>query len=190
MRENTNPLDNIRIASPCGADWDAMYGSDRKRFCSECRLNVYNISEMTQDEAENMILRSEGRLCLRVFKRKDGTVLTQDCPVGWKHVKRRISLVYKAAIGLASGFLAGMLGLGAMRTLAEFVQYPDPPPLPESTNGVTFGLYDGTVSNLPEIKNEIFKERKNKDERIAVQGRVEKMAGMGQSIHMDPFRTP
>jgi hypothetical protein len=41
MKESTNPLDKIKIASPCGANWDEMYGSERKRFCAECKLNVY-----------------------------------------------------------------------------------------------------------------------------------------------------
>lgn len=127
MKELTNPLDKIRIASPCSADWDRMYGNERKRFCSECKLNVYNISEMTKDEAENFILRSEGRLCLRIYQRRDGTVITRDCPVGWQRVKRRVSLVYKAALGLAGGFLAGVLGVGASRAM-DSLSGPIPPP--------------------------------------------------------------
>jgi hypothetical protein len=127
MRESTNPLDKIKIASPCSANWDEMYGSERKRFCAECKLNVYNVSEMTKDEAENFILRSEGRLCLRVFQRRDGTVITRDCPVGWARVKRRISRVYSAALSIAGGFLAGVLGLGALRALDELGQAIPPP---------------------------------------------------------------
>ena len=59
-----------------------MYGDDRRRFCSQCKLNVYNLSGMTRDEAEQLVMNSEGRLCVRFFRRKDGTVLTQDCPAG------------------------------------------------------------------------------------------------------------
>ena len=83
MNKYTNPLNSVRIASPCSADWNKMYGSERKRYCSECKLNVYNLSDMSQREAENFLINSEGRVCLRVFRRKDGTVLTKDCPVGW-----------------------------------------------------------------------------------------------------------
>jgi hypothetical protein len=160
MRESTNPLDKIKIASPCSANWDEMYGSDRKRFCAECKLNVYNISEMTKNEAENFILRSEGRLCLRIYRRQDGTVITRDCPVGWARVKRRISRVYSAALGLAGGFLAGALGLGALRELEAFTDYKEAPaPNYESGNGVSFGLSDGMVSNAPMIKAEILLKR-------------------------------
>lgn len=155
MKENTNPLDNIRIASPCGADWNKMYGSERKRFCAECRLNVYNISEMTKDEAESLILRSEGRLCLRIFKRADGTVITQNCPVGWARVKRRMSLVYKGMAGLATGFIAGVFGLGALRALESFVDYKEPPPPPD----ISFGGFGGMVENVPMIKAEILLKR-------------------------------
>jgi hypothetical protein len=162
MRESTNPLDKIKIASPCSANWDEMYGSERKRFCGECKLNVYNISEMTKDEAENFILRSEGRLCLRIYKRRDGTVITRDCPVGWARVKRRISRVYSAALGLAGGFLAGVLGLGALRELEAFTDYKETPaPLytEASGDGVSFGISDGMVSNVPMIKAEILLKR-------------------------------
>lgn len=117
MRERTNPLDKLEIASPCSADWDKMFGSERKKFCSECSLNVYNVSEMTQTEAENLILRSEGRLCLRLYKRADGTVITKNCPVGWARVKRRMTRVSGAVAGLLGGFLMGLLGLGALRGL-------------------------------------------------------------------------
>lgn len=43
MQHYTNPLDSVRIASPCSSDWNAMYGNERMRFCSECKLNVYKV---------------------------------------------------------------------------------------------------------------------------------------------------
>lgn len=191
MKELTNPLDKIKIASPCGANWNEMYGSERKRFCAECKLNVYNISEMTKDEAENFILRSEGRLCLRVYRRRDGTVITRDCPVGWKRVKRRITRVYSAALGLAGGFLAGVFALGALRELAALTDYKEvPEPFYKTSDGVDFGVY-GTVVNLSEVKTDISKGRKkNKSRDTFGVGRIEKIASMESSLHMDPFRTP
>jgi hypothetical protein len=187
MKENTNPLDNIRIASPCGADWGKMYGSERKRFCAECKLNVYNISEMTREEAENLIIRSEGRLCLRIFRRMDGTVLTQNCPVGWARVKRRLSRMRTAVFGIVGGFVAGVFGMAGMRALGEFTDQKE---VPERFYESTGGFDRGQVSNLPEAKSEISRDRKTNGTRGAVVGRVEKIATMEQSIHMDPFRTP
>lgn len=113
MNEFTNPLENIRIASPCSQDWNAMIGTERKRYCGECKLNVYNLSGMTRTEAENLLAGTEGRLCVRFYKRADGTVLTKDCPVGWKALKKRVSVAATAFASLFFSLISG-LGLAAM----------------------------------------------------------------------------
>ena len=56
-------LEQIRIASPCSADWERMAGNDRVRFCSQCNLNVFNFSEMTTAEVERLVATTQGRLC-------------------------------------------------------------------------------------------------------------------------------
>ena len=91
-------LERVRIASPCTADWEQMIGDDHIRFCSQCNLNVYNLSAMTRREAEELIASREGRLCARLYRRSDGTVLTGDCPVGLRAVIRKISRVAGAAL--------------------------------------------------------------------------------------------
>lgn len=103
-----SPLNNIRMASPCSANWDEMFGDERKRFCGECRLNVYNLSGMTRDEAENLLMMSEGRVCIRYYQRPDGTVLTKDCPVGWARIKRRVSTVAAAVFSLVLSLFSGL----------------------------------------------------------------------------------
>lgn len=113
----TSPLDNIRVASPCPADWDQMFGDERKRFCSECKLNVYNLSGMTRREAENLLISTEGRLCVRFFKRADGTVLTADCPVGWAALKRRAARIATAAASMLFGFASGLIAFRSSETV-------------------------------------------------------------------------
>jgi hypothetical protein len=81
-------LADIRVASPCHAAWGNMKGDEQTRFCSLCRKNVYNLSEMTRQEAENLIREKEGKLCVRYYQRADGTVLTKDCPIGVAVVRR------------------------------------------------------------------------------------------------------
>ena len=103
------PLDNIRVASPCSADWDAMYGDDRKRFCGDCKLNVYNLSGLTRAEAESLIMNAEGRLCVRFYRRVDGTILTSDCPVGWAKVKRHTQLILTAGFSMLIALFTGVL---------------------------------------------------------------------------------
>jgi hypothetical protein len=108
MAKFDNPLKNLKIASPCSQDWDAMIGDDRKRFCGECKLNVYNLSGMTREEAENLIINSEGRLCVRFYRRSDGTILTEDCPVGWRTLKKRISRTAAAFVSMLFGLIGGL----------------------------------------------------------------------------------
>jgi len=135
MSNYDNPLDNIKIASPCSADWSAMEGDDRRRFCGDCKLNVYNLSGMTRYDAENLLRLSEGRLCVRYFQRPDGTVLTEDCPVGWAKVKQRISLMAAAAFSLVISLFAGIFVMSSFRRNTQVVgaiAYPRPTPTPKT----------------------------------------------------------
>jgi hypothetical protein len=75
-------MQQIRIASPCSADWNRMAGDDRVRYCPQCKLNVYNFSKLSTAEIGLIVAAREGRLCARFYQRSDGTMLTQNCPVG------------------------------------------------------------------------------------------------------------
>ena len=133
------PLETIRIASPCHADWDQMEGDAQTRFCRTCRKNVYNLSEMTRAEAEALVTRTEGRLCVRFYTRTDGTVLTQDCPVGLRAVRRKLvkKLSYAAAVLLSCG--TGLLRWTGMAQAIIPAKKPAhvgvKPPLPTRTMG-------------------------------------------------------
>jgi hypothetical protein len=109
MSKFNDPLDNIQIASPCPADWNEMYGDGRKRFCGDCKLNVYNLSGMTRSEAEALIMNAEGRLCVRFYRRADGSVITKDCPVGWAKVKQRTRVYATAIASLLMALFTGVL---------------------------------------------------------------------------------
>jgi hypothetical protein len=102
-------LPNIRVASPCSADWNAMTGDDRVRACGDCNKNVYNISELTREEAEALIVAKEGRLCVRYFQRKDGTILLKDCEVAVSQKRKRRIIAAGAAALLAGGAGAGFM---------------------------------------------------------------------------------
>lgn len=103
-------LRQIEIASPCTASWEQMQGDDRVRYCGECKLNVYNLAALSQDEVERLIVETEGRLCGRIYRRADGTVMTRDCPVGFAALRRRLAgLVGRiAAVVVFAGGLFGM----------------------------------------------------------------------------------
>ena len=100
---NANLLPNIKIASPCHADWGQMTGNERTRFCASCQKNVFNLSAMTARQAADLIREKEGRLCVRYYLRRDGTILTRDCPVGLAAVRKqflKIAAVFVGAFAL------------------------------------------------------------------------------------------
>ena len=108
MAKFDNPLNNLKVASPCSQDWNAMLGDNRKRYCGECKLNVYNLSGMSREEAEALIMNAEGRLCVRFYKRRDGSVITEDCPVGWARLKQRTRVWATAAFSLIMALFSGV----------------------------------------------------------------------------------
>jgi hypothetical protein len=103
-------LDRIRTASPCYEPWEAMVGDERVRACARCNLDVYNLSAMTRDEAEALIVERRGNLCARYFRRIDGTILTADCPTGarGRHQRRWIATAIATTVGLGAAAHAMM----------------------------------------------------------------------------------
>ena len=117
-------LQSVRVASPCNADWNEMQAveGERVHFCSGCSKNVYNLSAMSQSEAEGLLRKHEGRLCVRYYQRRDGTVLTGDCPVGAQAV--RMALIRRSVV--AAGLFALMFGAMAAINRAEMSQRQAP----------------------------------------------------------------
>jgi hypothetical protein len=111
QRSKPDPINlaNIRIASPCPADWEKMVGDERVRHCAECNLNVYNLSAMTERQVQELIAASSGkRLCARFYRRADGTVLTQDCPWSVRALTRKVSRVAAAVLTAIMGVTVAM----------------------------------------------------------------------------------
>ena len=110
MTTNPTNIDRLRIATPCPISWEQMTGDNRVRHCDHCGLNVYNISELSRIEAEALIASTEGRLCARLFRRADGTVLTKDCPVGLRALRMRVSKRAAAVFAAIASFSAVAFG--------------------------------------------------------------------------------
>ncbi len=102
---HNSPLDKIKVAAPCTMAWRWMSGNDRVRYCRQCSLNVYNLSAMSRWEAEELIRRNEGRLCVRFYRRADGTILTENCPVGLQAIKKKLALARTHILGAIMSFL-------------------------------------------------------------------------------------
>ncbi len=123
MKRRTSPLDNVNVAAPCPADWEGMNGTEKVRFCALCNLNVYNLSGMTKAEAERLIVRSEGSLCVRYYRRADGTILTRNCPVGLRALKKRLTRMASALASLILSFMAGLLAFAGLQKISPATNY-------------------------------------------------------------------
>jgi hypothetical protein len=102
----------ISVASPCKASWEQMAGDPNVRFCGACSKNVYSLDNLTTEEVRQLIVEKEGKLCWRFFVRRDGTVLTKDCPVGIKRVRQRMFAAIATACALVASSAAVVLRSG------------------------------------------------------------------------------
>src|SRR5262249_51221624 len=91
------------------------------RHCAMCKLNVYNLSDMTRAEAEKLLSDHEGAKlpCVNYYQRKDGTIITKDCPVGLEAVRRRMAWLVNgmvAAMFFCAGNILWAAGADGSRT--------------------------------------------------------------------------
>src|SRR5690606_3432990 len=107
MAKDIPLLQRITVAAPCSADSDDLEGDERRRYCRQCKLHVYNFAAMTSEQVQELVQRHEGRLCGRLYRRADGTVLTQDCPVGIARIRRQVRRWVVRAAGVVLVLLGG-----------------------------------------------------------------------------------
>ena len=134
-------LDRVAIASPCSADWAAMTGDERARFCQQCEKHFYNISAMSAEEAEGFLRGTAGEACLRIYRRADGTVLTADCPVGARRKRHR-----RAVASFVGG---GLMTAGAL--LAAARAQPHAPAYVDGSLIPTVGVAPMSTAPLPPV---------------------------------------
>src|SRR5436190_3967616 len=100
LRVIATQLDQITIASPCTVPWESMPGNERVRYCGQCRQQVYNIEELTSGQAMHLIQQWERRVCVRILRRNDGTVVTADCWTRLRAARQRGMLPWLAMLAV------------------------------------------------------------------------------------------
>ncbi len=100
----------VRIASPCEESWESMRGDERARFCQRCQLHVFNLASLGEAEVRALVDQTGGSVCARVYRRRDGTVLTRDCPTGVARLRRRA----RRGLVAAASLLAALVGFRAL----------------------------------------------------------------------------
>ncbi len=109
----TSFIDSLQIAKPCNASWDDMKGDARVRHCGACKLNVYDLSSMTRADATALVQAKEGKLCIRMLKRADGTVITEDCVDRLSDARRAGVSTFAIALAFTGAMFAAACGVGA-----------------------------------------------------------------------------
>lgn len=131
-------IDSLNVASPCPVSWESMTGDDRSRMCGQCERRIYNISRMSSAEAYELITGSSDRVCVRLFRRADGKVMTSDCPKGLAACRKRIAAFAGAAF-------AALLGLFSVSS-AQRPSFNDSQGTRSETS-VTIPIVQGTVKD-------------------------------------------
>jgi hypothetical protein len=151
-------LKQVKIASPCHADWNAMAGNEQVRFCGSCQKNVFNLSAMTQSEAATLIQETEGTVCVRFYRRADGTMLTSDCPVGVRAQQQQNRRTLAATL-LASAGIGAALALshrGSEPTIRVLPMAPIAAPAPTEILGEpTMGMVSQWGKQAPSTSNQL-----------------------------------
>jgi hypothetical protein len=125
---------DLQVSSPCPMSWDAMAGDDRVRYCGKCRLSVYNLTRMSPEEVEQVVLSTGGRLCGRLFVRGDRTATAENCPSA--AMNRRKKALWAAGVLMILGSIAWAFRAWepdrstAPPWVQSFLNWVDPKPQP------------------------------------------------------------
>ena len=98
------------------------------RFCGQCRQNVYNVEAMSRGEARRLIAAREGRVCVRILRRPDGTVVTADCWARLRAARRRGFLPFLGMMVLVGFTELSAIGVGLVRLKGVIGGGPPPAP--------------------------------------------------------------
>ena len=159
-------LNQITLASPCDVDWNDMHGNAQVRDCALCAQKVYNLITMSEVEIAELFARNEKLPCIRLYRRRDGTIITQDHCATYTPVQRHVLL--KGLVPLAvSVLLAGCQHQPsvthqpiALLPNENTIPYLMPPP----TAGVPLPMHPGQTPSLPQrtdinqVMNNYFKK--------------------------------
>ena len=122
--------DLLLIAAPCPVSWESMKGDDRVRFCSGCSKNVFNLSDMSDIELEHFLQANGANQCVRLFRRSDGKIMTDNCPLAFRAIRNKWRRIVHIASALVAGFCAAAGGVRAQSQGATEQTNPADPKKP------------------------------------------------------------
>jgi hypothetical protein len=104
-------LERFKVIEQCPVRWEAMQGGAQERTCSSCDHSVFNISNMSRREGEELIESGQARgekICIYYYQAPSGRIVTEECPPAVRGPRRRIlRMAAAASAGLALGLTTG-----------------------------------------------------------------------------------
>lgn len=98
-REIRDLLADVSVLKPCGVDWNTMTGDEQVRVCSQCNLNVHNLSAMNALEAATLVKRRKTeRVCVYFKRNLDGSVKVDNCPQQIKSLRTKVFCAAAASL--------------------------------------------------------------------------------------------
>jgi Carboxypeptidase regulatory-like domain/Ankyrin repeats (3 copies)/Ankyrin repeats (many copies) len=89
--------EQLKIKTPCSANWDQMIGNEWVRFCEHCQLTVNDLTPLTPKRVRRLIENSKGRLCVRYRVSREGTPLLKAVPQQLHQIRKRVSKIAASA---------------------------------------------------------------------------------------------
>lgn len=140
-----------------------MTGNDQVRFCRHCELDVQDLSKMTRAAAIRLVLRSRGRLCLRIHRNSAGDVITR--PIGQKFhtISRRTSRIaagaFTAVMSVSTAAYAQSASTGTPKERAQVTTTAARCADPGSQSCLTGTVSDPNDAVFPEMDVSITNEQ-------------------------------
>ncbi|HXM71041.1 MAG TPA: hypothetical protein VN970_07890, partial [Thermoanaerobaculia bacterium] len=69
MANRSEKLNGLVIGFECSTSWEGMKADGPRRFCAECRRQVFDLERMTPEEICGHLQASRGKLCGRLTRR-------------------------------------------------------------------------------------------------------------------------
>ena len=70
-------LDRLEVVEPCSQSWAGMAGDHERRHCEACNRTVHDLSQLTTDQAAELLSRPGRAPCVRFQRDRRGRVITR-----------------------------------------------------------------------------------------------------------------
>jgi hypothetical protein len=161
-------LDRVSIGSSCQTDWETMNGDQSQRYCDQCEKSVYNFSQFTRSQAEALIARTNGKLCARIERRSDGSILTADKSYSLPRLNQKFlriaSATMSAVLSVAPVIAAKPIKNLPVLNFSQEQKNQTDAKVAEKTARIWGTVYDPSQAVVPNVKITLINES-TKNER-------------------------